>query len=466
VNGWVQQRLVIQKEAQVEKVIDIKTQSNVRSKRFSRPLEACGVSVVIPARWEDLPVVGDDEHDQKFVEILMRHNLPVSSPVPLVGRYSKPRRWSLEELQACIRAHNDGIPVSIMSAALNRNPQDIMFRLLDELHEKPGGFKEVGLKSNKKWTDALLEAGRELFEAGLTAWRVAALFGVDFEGAEKLLYTEREGYGHSKKNPFSICTDHKQIINRAVISRRQSVHHALEAFAGEGRFAKAINEVHPEARLLCVEEDGATFDRGKRAHSWVGKVEWRHANNIAVLNELADKGEKFDLVDLDPFVSCREQLGLVWRVLSQDAQLFITFGGEYRRSFISTNRRAIHRRYGWMNETISNRDYLELIPSYFFGWVAMQAASHGYVLEVERCVRYPNNCRFWTSATAAPPEECESWIRENVTEKESGFYWNNLNIPRFAEVRKRDEALYRVREDGRESTQKSSVEPTQEELPL
>ena len=414
---------------------------STRPKRFSKTLKSSGVPVLIPDSWEHLPAVSETLHEEAFLKILKKHGLECSSPVPLVGRYSKARRWSKEELEACLMAHDRGIPVALMSAALNRNPQDIIFRLLDERHGEEGGFKEVGLKNSKKWNDELLTIGRELFDAGLTAWRVAALFGMDFEGVEKLLYQGRKGYGHVKKNPFAICTDHKQVVNLALIKRRPLINSALEAFAGEGRFAKSIVEVHPAAKLICIEQDEDTFKNGTSSNDWSERVNWRHSDNIPVLHELIQQGSKFDLIDLDPFVSCRDQLDLVWPLLTNGASLFITFGGEYRRSFIGTNRKAIQRRYGWLNETLSNSDYLELIPSYFLGWVAQLAARNGFTFNVDYCVRYPNNCRFWTTASAASKSICAQWLESKIVAHQSGYLWKDLEIPRFAEVRYRTAEL-------------------------
>ena len=408
-----------------------------RTKRFSKPLKSTGISVKIPDSWDCLPILPEQSHDEAFVKILRKHKLPVSSPVPMVGRYSKARRWSAEELRACVEAHDKGVPVALMSAALNRNPQDIIFRLLDECHDSPKGFREVGLKNSKKWTESTLAAGRELFEAGLTAWRIAALFGMDFEGAEKILYQGRKDYGHTKKNPFAICTDHKQVVNRIITARLPKVARALEAFAGEGRFAKTIVDLHPKTELICVEIDEGTIEKGRAAHDWSSNVSWRHSDNLCVLHELAASGYKFQLVDLDPFVSCRDQVEVVWPLIEDGTALYVTFGGEYRRSFIGTNRKAIQRRYGWINEKLSNSEYLEVIPEYFYGWLASQAASNGYTLNLEYCVRYPNNCRFWTIAKRASPEACAEWLSQNTIASEGGIRWHTLQIPRFSEVRNR-----------------------------
>lgn len=412
-----------------------------RKKRFSRKLTSSGMDVLIPSRWEDLLPVPLDSHENVFVEILHTHRIPVLSPVPLVGRYSKARRWSSEELEACIDAHDRGIPIGLMSAALNRNPQDIIFRLLDVYSDKKQNFREISVKTVRKLEDKNLAAARQLFEAGLTAWRIAAFFGIDFEVAEKLLYQGRDDYGHVKKNPFAICTDHKQIVNRAILGRLPPLSRVIDAFAGEGRFSQIVNELHPTADVKCIEKDGATFSRATGDILWPENVNWIHDDNMNVLRHLNEADTKYDLIDLDPFVSCREQMDLTWKLLEDNAALFITFGGEYRRSFIGTNRKAIARRYGFWNDTLSNSDYLEIIPAFFYGWVAQQASVQGFILEIDYCVRYPNYCRFWTKSRRASQAECRQWYERNVEERDSGFFWKNLVIPRFSEVRYRTDEL-------------------------
>ena len=216
-----------------------------RRPRFRRPLQPNGVKVHIPASWSDLPHVAPEAHAAEFVRILEKHGIPVDSPIPLVNRYSKPRPWSAEELDACVTAHDRGVPVALMSAALNRNPQDIIYRLLDACHASGASFREVGLEASERWCPEVEAAARELFDAGLTAWRIAALFGVDFEGVEKAMYAGRSDYGHVKRNPFAICTDHKQEVNRAALREFATARRVLDAFAGEGRFAAIVEELLP-----------------------------------------------------------------------------------------------------------------------------------------------------------------------------------------------------------------------------
>jgi hypothetical protein len=340
----------------------------------------------------------------------------------------------MEELDACVHAHEQGIPVATMSAALNRNPQDIIYRLLDVCHASEKAFHEVGLGCSR-WTTEIKDAARELFDAGLTAWRIGALFGVDFEGVEKALYAGRNDYGHSKRNPFAICTDHKQEINREILGQIKTNPCILDAFAGEGRFAMLVEELFPGTRQVCVEQNPETFERAQKMRSWSSETRWILNSNIQVMQQLAEAEEYFDIVDLDPFVSCREQIDLAWSLLKDQSQLFVTFGGEYRRSFIRTNRKAIGRRYGFYDSSISNSDYLEIVPSFFLGWLASQASKNEFVFDVGRCVRYPNNCRFWLLMNRRPTRICRAWLNEHARPELNGFRWIDLRIPRFSELR-------------------------------
>jgi hypothetical protein len=153
------------------------------------------------------------------------------------------------------------------------------------------------------------------------------------------------------------------------------------------------------------------------------------------MQRLNSSHEAYDLIDLDPFVSCHDQFELLWGLLSPRAHLFFTFGGEYRRSFIGTNRVAIQRRYGFHSDMLSNSAYLEILPSYFLGWVAAKAAKHGFIFDLLYSIRYPNNCRFWTRSHRASDDECAAWLACNVKEDSGGYIWKDLAIPRFSEVR-------------------------------
>ena len=199
------------------------------------------------------------------------------------------------------------------------------------------------------------------------------------------------------------------------------------------------------ASIDCVEKDSETFGRAQSLRAWKGTTRWLQGDNTDVMRSLAKGGVKFDVIDLDPFVSCREQVDLLWPLLADAAGLFVTFGGEYRRSFIQTNRIAIGRRYGFLDTTMANSDYLEVVPSYFLGWLASEAAKNGFIFELKRAVRYPNNCRYWLRAMRASSDECAAWLGSHTRPGSGGVRWEALLIPRFAELRKETERKERAR---------------------
>ncbi len=249
------------------------------------------------------------------------------------------------------------------------------------------------------------------------------------------MYSGRETYGHAKKNPFAVCTEHKQEMNHKILSELAGVNKVLDAFSGEGRFAKIVEASFPHAAITCVEKDPRTFERSQ-SQVWASQTDWRLDDNIQVMRTLIGLGERFDLVDLDPFVSCRDQLELVWGLLKDKSYLFVTFGGEYRRSFIKTNRKAIQKRYGFYDDTLSNSTYLEVIPQYFVGWLAESAFQNQCRFQILQAVRYANNCRFWLSVQRDTPTQVEEWLTANVMEHAGGWRWPDLKIPRFSELRK------------------------------
>jgi tRNA G26 N,N-dimethylase Trm1 len=153
------------------------------------------------------------------------------------------------------------------------------------------------------------------------------------------------------------------------------------------------------------------------------------------MEKLRDANKRFDLIDLDPFVSCRDQLVSVWPLLQSNSLLFITFGGEYRRSFIGSNRKAMEKRYGFTAFGMDNRQYLHEVPFYFIGWAAEQAAKNDCIVDLIRAVRYPNNCRFWTSVKKVSNVEAQQWLSQATVVTRHGRRWENIMIPRFREMR-------------------------------
>lgn len=355
--------------------------------------------------------------------------------VPLVGRYTRGRPWSAEELDAVFAAWGDGVSLTKAAAALNRNPQDIIYRLLDECSRRCLTFTERGRsEGSSRWTPAVARCAAALFNAGLPAWRIAVLFEVDFEHAEKALFAARPGYGHTKLNPFTINTEHKLLANSGVLAEHgNGLRRVLDAFAGEGTTTALIERHASDASITAVESDAETYGRAMRK-LWRPGTQWLNEDNLVTLERLNGTQETFDLIDLDPFVSCHEQLPLALTLLADSALLFVTLGGEYRRSFIGSNRKAIAARYGFVAPDLENSGYLELMPYYFAGYVARLAASHGFVLSNLRAVRYANNCRFWFRAEQGGQEAAKTWLREVCVTDVYGTRYD-VSLPRFAQVR-------------------------------
>jgi len=409
-----------------------------RPNRFSKPLpEGNGDTVILPNSWEQIKPVPEAQNDPRFLQILEQCGFTELKPVvPLKSRYTRGRPWTRQEFEACFNAWQAVSSITFIAAALNRNPQDIIYRLLDYCHQHGIEFTQRGRsEGSDNWTHEVAECASRLFAAGLPAWKIATLFRVDFEHVEKQLFLGRKDYGHNKKNPFSINTNHKHLVNEQVLlASCLKEFEALDAFAGEGTTTQIISNVFPEARIVAVESDRKTFAVAQKK-PWRKSITWELANNLDVLQRLVESADRFDLIDLDPFVTCHQQLRMVWPLLKSSALLFITFGGEYRRSFIISNRKAIALRYGFDDTTLGNKEYLEIVPYFFLGWVAHLAAHNRFTFSVLRAVRYANNCRFWLAVSSTQSQTASQWFQDHVSEKSGGYLFQGLNLPRFAQVR-------------------------------
>ena len=321
--------------------------------------------------------------------------------------------------------------LTYLSALLNRNPQDMIYKLLEYCEREGLKFtQKERSQGTKNWDSKVENCAAELFAAGLPAWKIAVIFETDFEHVEKVVFLKRNGYGHKKQNPFSINTDHKQLVNDLVLSKRSiSINRALELYAGEGRFTKRLLELKELRKLYCVEKDETTF-KSLKNNIMDGRVDLISSDNEEVVDRF--KTGDFDLVDVDPFVTCYTLIPQIWSMLSEEAFVFFTFGGEYRRSFISSNRKSIFTRYGFFDEQTSNKDYLEIVPTYFLGNVAYHAAQNGYEFDVIRAVRYANNCRFWLKASRS--HRASEWLSTKVV-SQNGHQYLDFDMPRFKEVR-------------------------------
>lgn len=383
--------------------------------------------------WERLKSLPSKEHASEYLDILEKHGFSeLVIPVPLQARYTKGRRWTSEEFEACFSAWEIGKSLTLIAANLNRNPQDIIYKLLDRCKEGELTFTQRGRTENThNWNSRVKMCAEELFQNGLPAWKIAVIFRIEFEHLEKELFAKRKGYGHNKQNPFTINTDHKQLLNQKVIEGiNKNNLKVFEPYAGEGRFTKILLEFKKIKDVTCVEKDDSAFSELiKNIDS--SKATIKHVDNIVFMESCKTK---FDIIDLDPFVTCHQQLDIVWRLLEDEAYLFLTFGGEYRRSFIKTNRKSIAQRYGFLNLESGNSEYLEKVPYYFLGSVAEKASRSGFEFEVIRAVRYANNCRFWLKIRRS--EAASHWFKFSVIKDGYGIFYRNLEIPRFKEVRK------------------------------
>lgn len=391
---------------------------------------------MIYEHWEDLPTLPASSHDAKFIDILKRHGFSqLRLVVPLKGRYTKGRRWTEDELDSAINAWHKQKSITFVAACLNRNPQDMIYKLLDHCKSKGIIFtQKYRSEGSAFWNDNVKDCAEELFEQGLPAWKIAALFRVDFEHVEKELFVKRSQYGHNKKNPFGINTDHKQLVNRKILQSSNFLPlRAFEPFAGEGRFTKTLIKCESIKDIICIEQDPITLDALRNTTKDSNKVSIYHDDNLNIMG--SNSLGIFDLIDLDPFVTCHEQLQLVWQHLNENALLFITFGGEYRRSFIKTNRQSIANRYGFLDLDSDNKEYLEIVPFFFLGHVAKVASDNGFIFEVIRAVRYANNCRFWLTSRKTSKDKVSQWFSKNTTFDRSGHFFSNLELPRFREVR-------------------------------
>lgn len=394
-------------------------------------------NAAIASRWEDLAHSARAQSDPIFLEILARHGFGnVQVPVPLKKRYTRGRAWTKAEFEACFEAWREGVSLTLIAASLNRNPQDMIYKLLDRCEAEGMPFTQSGRsEGSENWSLPVAACARDLFGAGLPAWKIAATFRVDFEHVEKALFQNRKDYGHNKRNPFSIHTDHKYVINRRVLNTTDVfVRRALEPFAGEGRTTRLILEAFPDSSVLAIEQERDTLERAMAA-DWGDRVHWVQGDNRAVLPKLPTT-EPYQLIDLDPFVSCHEQVPLALDVLDDEALLFVTFGGEYRRSFIGSNRKAIAKRYGYWDPDEDNRAYLNVVPQFFLGWIAKQAADRRFRFQVIRAMRYANNCRFWLRVGREPARSsANNWLDAETVRARGGICWRTLKIPRFREMR-------------------------------
>lgn len=391
-------------------------------------------------------------HDARFLEILGRHGFggrPLS--VPLQGRYTRPRRWKHSELEWAYEQWRDGKSFNFITAALNRNPQDIIFKLLDLCRERGEVFTEAGRSvGSANWNETVEACATELFGAGLPAWKIALIFDVDFEHCEKRLYAARSDYGHNKKNPFAICTEHKRRLNVSIAkAAAPEAVRVFEGYAGEGLSTNNYLSALPHAHIVAVEENADTADRLESGLNEPTRVEIeRDTAKRALLRRILESpDDKFDLIDLDPFVSCADAIGPALELAKNNALLFLTFGGEYRRCFIGSNRKSLTKRYRVNLPDASNAEALQEIPKFMLGEVACQAMSQGFRIEPLVVVRYPMIVRAYLRLEKAKSAQVLiEWFSSAVARDARGARYS-VPIPKWRDV-DADDPLGNVAKEG------------------
>lgn len=386
--------------------------------------------------WSSLPEIDRNLCDKKYIEILNTHGFAdVSVVVPLQARYTKGRAWTPGELKTLEGLWRDGFSLTFIAAKLNRNPQDIIYKFIRGPRLFPNFSQKGRSEGAFNWTNKVQTCAEELFEGGLPAWKIAALFQTDFEYVEKKLYGSRGDYGHKKKNPFALHTNHKESENKRIVEgHADKIDRALELFCGEGKVTKILED-NDVRTIVAIDNDERALKEAKLKCNY---AEFIHENNEDALNRLTLSEKKFDLIDVDPFTTCFEQVPQIWNILAERAFVGITLGGEYRRCFIGSNRKAIKSRYGFYSENMPNDEYLNVFPSYFLGWVADQAAKNAFTFSVLSAYRYANICRFWLCAERS--DNTEHWLRSATTSEFSGKKYKDLDLVRFAEIKQRNTA--------------------------
>lgn len=383
--------------------------------------------------WAEIKTLPSNCHDPVFLNILNDFGFGnISIPVPLKKRYTKGRKWTAWEIDELKRLWANGYNLTFISAVLNRNPQDIIYKFIrgEKLFED---FSQKGRsEGSSNWTSAVGKCAHALFAEGLPAWKIATLFQVDFEYVEKKVFSERDNYGHVKKNPFYQHTQHKNYTNRVMLDEAPfAINSALELFCGHGIFTKDI--IHKNIpHIVSIDSDEKIIERNKMELS-KSQVNFICADNLAIIPKLKQKQSHFDLIDVDPFTTCHEQIPLIWDLMADRCLVGITFGGEYRRCFITSNRTSIKKRYGFDAPNLNNQEYFDAIALYFLGWVAKQAKENGYGFEVISGVRYANICRFWVYAEQK--QRPNQWFKKVVREDDKGHCFLLQNLPKYKELK-------------------------------
>ena len=354
------------------------------------------------------------------LQILDKYRIPYSGKEHLLKVTPTRKRWTQKEREAAHADWKGGMSTFDLVCKYNRNPKDLQMEISKVCKVKGDKFKNIRcarINSKENWNK---DCAEELYKAGLPLWKIS--IALDCE----LVYVSRHliNRGHGKKIN-QVSTDHKWFVNEQQLrATHVKVRSALDAYGGLGHSASLIRQVFPKAHIDAVEIKEETYKEGMQR---CPSAAWHLGDNIDFIKSTR---RTYDFVDLDPFSNSHELLQVIWKRLRKEGVFFLTFGGEYLNAPLFRNRVSIKRRYDFEADHLEFKPYQDTLPHYFLGWVLKQANDNGYVLNVNRGVRYMSICRFWGTFSKQEITEPQ-YVRDSMGWKPNF----DFHLPRFKEVR-------------------------------
>jgi len=354
------------------------------------------------------------------LQILDKYRIPYSGKEHLLKVAPTRKRWTNTEREDAYADWKAGMSSFDLVCKYNRNPKDLQMAVSAICKVKGDTFKNIKcarINSKETWNK---DCADELYKAGLPLWKIS--IALDCE----LIYVSERmiNRGHGKKRN-QVSTDHKWFVNELELKETPiNIRSALDAYGGLGHSAEIVRQAFPKAHIDVVEIKEDFYNEGKqRCPSAV----WHLDDNIEFIKSTR---RTYDFVDLDPFSNSYDLLQLIWKCLRKEGVFFLTLGGEYLNAPLFRNRISIKNRYGFEADHLEFKPYQDTLPYYFLGWVLKQANDNGYVLNINRGVRYMSICRFWGTFSKQAVTEPQ-YIKNSVGWKPRFDFY----LPRFSEVR-------------------------------
>jgi hypothetical protein len=354
------------------------------------------------------------------LQILDKYRIPYSGKEHLLKVAPTRKRWTNTEREGAYADWKAGMSSFDLVCKYNRNPKDLQMAISAICKVRGDTFKNTKcarIDSKENWNK---DCADELYEAGLPLWKISIALNCELTFVSERMINR----GHGKKRN-QVSTDHKWFVNELELKDTPiKIRSALDAYGGLGHSAEIVRQAFPKAHIDVVEIKEEFYNEGKqRCPSAV----WHLGDNIEFIKSTK---RTYDFIDLDPFSNSYDLLQLIWKRLRKKGVFFLTFGGEYLNAPLFRNRISIRNRYGFDADHLEFKPYQDTLPYYFLGWVLKQANDNGYVLNVNRGVRYMSICRFWGTFSKQEVTEPQ-YIKDNMGWKPRlDFY-----LPRFSEVR-------------------------------